>query len=145
MKELKTVLLVTIFFVMNACSKSPKKIDYGNDGCHFFKMTIVDKIHGSELLTDKGKVFKFDATECMLNYIEENKNLRIGSLLTNYYEFPAEFVTVQEATFLISEKLPSPMGANLTAFKSNAIAEEILTEKGGQLFTWETLKVHLKK
>ena len=145
MKELKIVLFVTIFFVMNSCSKSPKKIDYGNDGCHFCKMTIVDKIHGSELITDKGKVFKFDATECMINYIQENKDLSIGNLHSNYYEAPTEFVNVQEATFLISEKLPSPMGAYLTAFKTSESAEKVLTEKGGQLFTWETLKAHLKK
>ena len=46
--------------LLNGCSKGPKPIDYGNDGCHFCKMTIVDKIHGSELITEKGKVFKFD-------------------------------------------------------------------------------------
>jgi copper chaperone NosL len=31
-------------------------------------MTIVDKVHAAEIVTKKGKVCKFDATECMINY-----------------------------------------------------------------------------
>jgi copper chaperone NosL len=141
----KLSLVATTFLVLSACSKAPHKIDYGNDGCHFCKMTIVDKIHGSELISDTGKVFKFDATECMLSYVDENKELLIGSLLTNYYEDPTKFLSTQEATFLISEKLPSPMGANLTAFKTKESAEKVLTEKGGELYSWEALKVYLNQ
>lgn len=141
----KLSLVATTFLVLSGCSKAPQKIDYGNDGCHFCKMTIVDKIHGSELISDTGKVFKFDATECMLNYVDENKELLIGSLLTNYYEDPTQFLSAQEATFLISKKLPSPMGANLTAFKTKESAEKMLTEKGGELYSWEALKVYLNQ
>lgn len=142
---IRTSILLVVLLTISSCNTGPQSIDYGNDGCHFCKMTIVDKIHASELITDKGKVMKFDATECMLNFISENKELPIGSLLTNYYEAPTEFITAQEATFLISKNLPSPMGANLTAFKTKKSAEKILAEKGGKLYTWEELKTHLKK
>ena len=138
-------LMIFMLFMLSACSKGPQAIDYGNDGCHFCKMTVVDKIHGAELITDKGKVFKFDATECMLNYMGEHTELPIGSLLTNYYEEPTAFIPTQEATFLISEQLPSPMGANLTAFKTKESAEKVLSEKGGKLYTWEALKIHLNQ
>jgi copper chaperone NosL len=137
--------MVLAMFLINSCATGPQTIDYGNDGCHFCKMTIVEKIHGSELITDKGKVFKFDATECMLNYINDNKELPVSNLLTNYYEVPTEFIAVEEAVFLISEKLPSPMGANLTAFKTRVSAEKVQSEKGGNLYNWEELKIHLKK
>ncbi len=137
--------MVLVLFLINSCTIGPQTIDYGNDGCHFCKMTIVDKIHGSELITDKGKVFKFDATECMLNYISENKELLINSLLTNYYETPTALIPTKEATFLISENIPSPMGANLTAFQVKASAEKVQSKKGGDLYNWEELKMHLKK
>ncbi len=146
MKNLnKIVVGLLVFLMLNACNTNPQSIDYGNDGCHFCKMTIVDKIHGSELITEKGKVFKFDATECMLNYMAETKELQIGNLLTNYYEAPTELIKIQEATFLISENLPSPMGAYLTAFEKTENAEKIQSEKGGKLYNWEALKVHLNK
>ena len=108
-------------------------------------MTLVDKIHGSELVTDKGKVFKFDAVECMVNYLMDNSEMKTSLLLTNYYEEPTELISVFDATFLISENLPSPMRANLTAFKTAQKANEILLAKSGKLYTWEELKVHLKE
>ncbi|QHI36917.1 hypothetical protein IMCC3317_22870 [Kordia antarctica] len=146
MKHLNKIAVgILVFFMMNACNTSPKAIDYGNDGCHFCKMTIVDKIHGSELITDKGKVFKFDATECMLNYMAQTKDIQIGNILTNYYEAPTEFIKTEDATFLISENLPSPMGAYLTAFETRVAAERIQSEIGGKLYNWEALKMHLSK
>lgn len=146
MRTLYKICFVAIaFFFINSCSTGPKSLDYGNDGCHYCKMTIVDKIHGSELITDKGKVFKFDAIECMLNYISDNEELSARSFLTNYYELPTALIPTKEATFLISEKLPSPMGANLTAFKSKESAGKIQAEKGGKLYSWEALKTYLER
>lgn len=145
MKKTITVIVFTVAFLLFlSCNNGPKPIDYGNDGCHFCKMTIVDKIHGSELITDKGKVFKFDATECMLNYLNDDNDLQVETLLTNYYEAPTEFINVENATFLISENLPSPMGANLTAFKTQEAAEKVLSEKGGKLYDWSALKNKLQ-
>jgi copper chaperone NosL len=142
---IKSFGLVLGFMTIFSCNQSPKPIDYGNDGCHYCKMTIVDKIHGAELITDKGKVFKFDATECMLNYVADGNEVEVGSFLTNHYESPTALISATEATFLISENLPSPMGAYLTAFEDAAQAEKIQAEKGGELFNWEALKTRLMK
>jgi copper chaperone NosL len=141
----KLFFAVVSIQIFTSCNTGPKPIDYGNDGCHYCKMTIVDKIHGAELVTNTGKIFKFDATECVINYMADDKELETGAILTNYYESPTAFITTEEATFLISEKLPSPMGANLTAFKTKASAEEIRLEKGGTLYTWNDLKALLNK
>jgi|TARA_R110002110_G_scaffold85074_4_gene220949 copper chaperone NosL len=146
MKEfIKSFVLVLGFMTILSCNHSPKPIVYGNDGCHYCKMTIVDKIHGAELITVKGKVFKFDATECMLNYVADGNEGEVGSFLTNHYESPTVLISASEATFLISENLPSPMGAYLTAFEDTAQAEKIQAEKGGELYNWEALKTRLMK
>ena len=70
MKTLKHYSILLIALLVFSCNSSPQPIDYGNDGCHFCKMTIVDKVHAAEIVTKKGKVYKFDATECMVNFIE---------------------------------------------------------------------------
>ncbi|SHG55089.1 nitrous oxide reductase accessory protein NosL [Winogradskyella jejuensis] len=142
---IKFTISALILLLLSSCNTGPQTIDYGNDGCHFCKMTIVDKIHGAELINDKGKVYKFDATECMLNYTAENAALINTTLLTNYYEAPTEFINVEEATFLISKNLPSPMGANLTAFQNKEEAEKMKAEKGGKLYDFKSLKSHLGK
>jgi len=108
-------------------------------------MTIVDKVHAAEIVTNKGKVYKFDASECMINFLNEFEDFsEIELYLTNNYTEPEVLIDATKATFLISENIPSPMGAFLSAFKNKVEAEKMLAEKGGKLYTWDELLVHLK-
>jgi len=125
-----------------SCNVSPQAIDYGSDGCHFCKMTIVDKVHAAEIVTKKGKVYKFDATECMINFMNDFDASEIELYLSNNYTEPEQLIDAQKATFLISKNIPSPMGAYLSAFKNKADAEKMQSEKGGDLYSWEELLVH---
>ena len=144
MKNSVTIILIALLAVLTiSCNTGPQAIDYGNDGCHFCKMTIVDKIHGAEFITGKGKVYKFDATECMLNYAQDLQTTATGIYYTNHYGNPTELIPSSEATYLISKELPSPMGANLTAFKEKSTAEKIQSDLGGTLYTWKELKTYL--
>jgi len=137
MKTKSIVFLLALTFL--ACSISPKPIDYGADGCHFCSMTIVDKQHAAQYVTKKGKAYKFDASECMLNQLKAVEGTTIALFLVNDYSNPGELVNATEATFLISENIPSPMGANLSAFKSKEEAERVHTANGGELLTWAEL------
>jgi copper chaperone NosL len=123
---------------------SPKPIDYGNDGCHFCKMTIVDKVHAAEIVTNKGKVYKFDATECMVNFKENFDTSEIKFYLSNNYSEPEVLTDATKATFLISKNIPSPMGAFLSAFKNKEDAQKMQSEQSGTLYTWDELLLHLK-
>ncbi len=104
-------------------------------------MTIVDQQHAAELVTKKGKVFMFDAIECMLNY-EKEEGADFALRMVNVYETPKELIKAEDCHFLISKSLPSPMGAFLTAFKNEDAANKMQSEKGGKLFTWTTLQEH---
>lgn len=141
LKHYSTLALLLLFL---SCNVSPKPIEYGSDGCHFCKMTIVDKVHAAEVVTQKGKVYKFDATECMINFMEDFDTSEIKLYLSNNYTEPETLIDATKATFLISENIPSPMGAFLSAFKNKADAEKFQTEKGGNLYTWKTLLAKLK-
>ncbi len=136
--------LVYIFFSLAGCAPGPKPIAYGTDACHFCRMTIVDRQHAAELVTQKGKVFKFDAVECMVNSIEEIGVGNISQYLCNTNDVPGELVDATAASFLVSEALPSPMGANLTAFSTQGEANKAHEEYGGRLYTWEPLLSYLK-
>ncbi|GAA4241748.1 hypothetical protein GCM10022292_09380 [Winogradskyella damuponensis] len=107
-------------------------------------MTIVDKVHAAEIVTKKGKVYKFDATECMINFIKDFDTTEIQLYLSNNYTEPEVLIDATKATFLISEQIPSPMGAFLSAFKNKSDAEKFQADKGGQLYTWETLLAKFK-
>ncbi|NER18538.1 nitrous oxide reductase accessory protein NosL [Spongiivirga citrea] len=143
--KIKSTVSIVILITTISCSTQPKSIDYGSDSCHYCKMTIVDKIHAAELVTKKGKVFKFDAAECMVNHINEIDKNTIDKLLTNHHDTPEELIPVTSSTFLISQQLPSPMGAFLTAFDDRSSAEQVWKNVGGDLYSWEELQDHLKK
>jgi len=144
MQTLKHYSIFALLLLFLSCNVSPQPINYGSDGCDFCKMTIVDKVHAAEIVTKKGKVYKFDATECMINFMDEFDTSEIQLYLSNNYTEPEALIDATKATFLISENIPSPMGAFLSAFKNKVDAEKFQTEKGGELYTWETLLVKLK-
>lgn len=144
MQTLKHYYLVALMLLVFGCNVSPKAIDYGNDGCHFCKMTIVDKVHAAEIVTKKGKVYKFDATECMINFMNDFETSEIKLYLSNNFTEPEKLIDATKATFLISENIPSPMGAFLSAFKNKQDAIETQSKKDGTLYNWEELLVKLQ-
>ena len=141
LKHYSTLALLLLFL---SCNVSPKPIDYGSDGCHFCSMTIVDKVHAAEVVTKKGKVYKFDATECMINFMKEFDTAEIQHYLSNNYTEPEALIDATKATFLISKNIPSPMGEFLSAFMNKENAIKTQTEKGGTLYSWDELINHLK-
>ncbi len=145
MKTLKKITALVVLSAIFSCNVGPQSIDYGNDGCHFCKMTIVDKLHAAEIVTIKGKVYKFDATECMVNFLNEFDASEIKLFLSINYADPEALIDATQATFLISENVPSPMGAFLSAFKTKEDAKSIQENKSGDIYSWEELLVHIKQ
>jgi copper chaperone NosL len=145
MQRLKQFSFVALLLVFTSCNVGPEAINYGSDGCHFCKMTIVDKVHAAEIVTNKGKVYKFDASECMIHFMKEFDNAEIKLYLSNNYTEPEALIDATKATFLISKNIPSPMGAFLSAFKTENEAQKFQTEKGGTLYSWNQLLEHLKR
>ena len=129
-----------------SCTPSPKPIAYGSDACHYCKMTIVDQQHAAEAVTAKGKAFKFDAIECMVNYLEgqEGQSQDYAFLLAADYEKPGELIPAESSYYLISPAIPSPMGAYLSAFETQERAKAMQSAKEGEVFDWNGLRAHIK-
>ncbi|WP_372944822.1 nitrous oxide reductase accessory protein NosL [Muriicola sp.] len=137
-------LFFSILIFLTSCEIKPEPIQYGMDGCHFCSMTIVDRQHAAEFVTSKGKVFKFDAVECMMNQLNKEDISEIALFLVNDYVTPGELVSAQEATYLISENIPSPMGAYLSAFENKEDAERVREANTGILLDWKGLQEKYK-
>lgn len=137
--------ILIILLVFTACEVGPEPIRYGEEGCDYCKMTIVDKQHASELVTNKGKVYKFDAIECMINYKSDNTGKDFELELVNDYNNPGELIDATFATYLVSEQISSPMGANLSAFALDDSASRMQSNYGGKLFTWLEIQPYINK
>ena len=144
MKNHFILILLPLLTMLSACSVEPQPIEYGEDVCHYCKMTIVDRQHAAELVTDKGKVFKFDAIECMVPFLKENADTEFAHMLVSDFQEPGKMLDARTSTFLVSTAIPSPMGANLSAFANEALAKAIQQEKGGTLYSWQTIQLELK-
>lgn len=141
--NVKYGILVLVFTSLVACKIKPQPIDFGSDGCHFCSMTIVDRQHAAELVTQKGKVYKFDAVECLINYLKEVEQEDVGLVLVSDYSNPGELTDATTAVYLISEAIPSPMGAYLSAFAKEEDAIVAARKHTGQTYTWAEIKNHL--
>ena len=139
MSKVIQIAFIVILCLVTSCSIEAEQINYGQDACSFCKMTIVDQQHAAQYVTKKGKQYKFDAIECMVNEIAEKGNGDIGIYLIANYQEPGNMTEAQMATYLISDAIKSPMGANLSGFASNEQAKITRTEKGGEIYSWNEL------
>ena len=125
--------------LLSSCQVKVEDIRFGEDQCHFCKMVISDPKFGSELVTEKGKVYKFDAAECMVSYLKNASDIQqeYAFVTAVAYDTPHELHDVNELIFLISPEIPSPMGAFLSAYESEEVAYDKQKENGGSLYNWK--------
>lgn len=132
------ILLLTI-----SCKVEPEAIAYGKDQCSFCMMNIVDKTHAAQYVTKKGKQFKFDAVECLVNDLSNKNENDLAIILVANYSNPGEMINAKTASYLISPNIKSPMGANLSAVSNFENAKELQQKYAGEIYTWELLKKRL--
>ncbi|HPQ09622.1 MAG TPA: nitrous oxide reductase accessory protein NosL [Bacteroidia bacterium] len=133
------VVLILIIFFLSSCSNKPQPINFGNDECSYCKMTIVDKLHAAEYVSDKGKVYKYDTIECLIHDMKEKNFPPHSYLLVSDYSEDGKFIDAENAVYLVSKNIPSPMGAFLSAFSDKQKAEEIKKEKEGNIYLWKEI------
>ncbi len=142
-QRLFLLLILSSFLI--SCSVEPRDIDYGQDHCTLCDMTVVDKTHGAEYVTKKGKAYTFDSVECLVRKInQENNEEQLAFILVDDYNRPGVLINAKDAFYLISEKIKSPMGANLSAFASKEAAEKAKSQYGGKVYSWLKIKNELK-
>lgn len=139
LRQYKGVHLLVISLMLIGCSVEPVPIEYGLDACHFCKMNIVDKQYAAEFVTQKGKVYKFDAIECMVQELNTRDITSIGLFLVTDYQQPGVLTDAKQCSYLKSSSMPSPMGADLTAFSSEMMAQKTLGDNHGEVFNWDVL------
>ena len=136
MKYSIITLLLTIIII--SCNSNPEPINYGEDECEFCRMLITDKKYGAELVTTKGKIYKFDSIECLIEFsLVENT---IGDLTNNLFvtDFSnsKNLINAREAFYVKNDKVRSPMGLNVTAFKDKTLLNNFISENSGNQMSW---------
>ncbi len=114
------VVLLLLLPLLNSCNAAPEAITAGTDNCYFCKMTITEPKYASEIVTSKGKVFKFDDIHCMLSFTKANmidaaqvKDFYVSDFAGNH-----ALVKATESLLLQGTEIHGPMNGNVVAFSN---------------------------
>ena len=128
--------------LITGCTPKAEKIQVGKDACAECKMTVMDPKFGGEIVSKKGKVFKFDDAHCMAKFLGK-RGIELSDIhqtLFVNYDGGDEFVNVTQAEFVVSSSFKSPMGSNAAAFVNVAEAEKKSKAiPGSKVTNWATL------
>jgi copper chaperone NosL len=149
-KKLSVKMAVTsviVLFLFSGCKAQPEPFKYGTDECFMCKMAIVDEKFGSELVTKKGKVYKFDDIGCMVWQLETGSPAAkdLAHTVVINFEKKNDFLDVHKTFFVLSDEIRSPMNFRTAAFASRESAEKFLQGKKGEILNWEEIYKKFKK
>ncbi|HEY7785608.1 MAG TPA: nitrous oxide reductase accessory protein NosL [Pyrinomonadaceae bacterium] len=100
------------------------------DVCARCKMAISEKQYAAELIDVEGQAFKFDDISCMADFI---KSKRVSSVSAYFVmDFDArQWIKGEDAFFMRSTELKTPMNGGIIAFKDQERAEAASTTYHG--------------
>ena len=143
---MRTYILIIVAFFIISCNTEPQPLVPGKDECHFCKMPVADTKYGAEIITVKGKIYKFDDIICMINFLKSglNKNEKVKDVLAVNYFTNQKLMDVNESVFLKNANFRTPMNSGIAAFESPDQAKTFLNEIQSETLNWQQLQEKLK-
>lgn len=137
-------LMIPLFFIvgLSSCTVKPEAINIGKDDCCFCKMTISDNRFGGEIISKKGKIFKFDDGHCLLSFLQ-SKTLEPNEIADVYlvdFSGDHQLLKADNAFIFKSDLLRSPMDGNIAAFANEDSMKKLMQQYSGNKLSWSQLK-----
>ena len=139
---LPVMAIVFPITVLIGCSTLPQPLRIGHDICDFCKMTISDHRFGAEVITKKGKIYKFDDEKCIIGFLNTQKVAQenVSGIYFVDFSIHDKLVKVDEAYFLQCPALKSPMGGNIAAFSNEDSLAKTFQQINGNKISWEEMQ-----
>ena len=135
---LNIFVLIGLFSLVGCGHHHPVAFQAGDFQCEFCKMGIVDMRYKSEVISPKGKIFRFDSIECLLRWKQRHPQEVASAWVSDFFH-PEQWLLLEKAYYLKSEKLSSPMGAFLSAYASPKDLQTAQKQFGGNAITFQSL------
>ncbi|HEX3025587.1 MAG TPA: nitrous oxide reductase accessory protein NosL [Chitinophagaceae bacterium] len=139
--NLKLMMPLFLMIALSSCTVKPEAINIGKDNCYFCKMAISDNRFGGEIISKKGKIFKFDDGHCLLSFLQ-SKTLEQNQIADVYlvdFSGDHQLLKADKSFILKSDSLRSPMNGNIAAFASEDSMKKIVKQYSGDELTWNQL------
>ncbi len=103
-------------------------------------MTIVDQRFAAELVTRTGKVFAFDDAGCLATFTAGGsvEPAQVHSAWVTDFRLPGTLIPAQDAIFLRTDSIRTPMSSNLLAVPRSA-GDSLQAALGGTLLDWSQI------
>lgn len=152
---LKSLLGLPLGFgVLQPAFAAPRPLRVGIETCPYCNMTILDARYAAQMVTTTGKVHNYDDAGCLLDHLlgyggpkVTPKELYVADFAASERK-EARFIPVNQAYFLYSERIRTPMGTGLLAFASVGALEAYLKERpqhAGEKLRWNDLLARGRK
>jgi len=141
-KKFSTVApLLALPFLLNSCSVKPEAIVPGTDNCYFCKMTITDAKYGAEIVTKKGKLYKFDDLHCLMAFTKAKMidEALVKDIYVSDFTGDHSLVKSTESFLLQGGDIHGPMNGNVIAFKNKDSLKKVATQLNGNEINWNDL------
>ena len=145
-KNVAALLAIPLAVLLTSCSTDPVPLEYGKDMCYTCKMKLMDNKFGAELVTQKGKVYKFDDINCMLNYYnahEEEHGSYAHKLVIDFTR-PGTFIEAANSHYLKADEIKSPMASQVAAFEDYNLMKENKEKWNGIYLSWGEVVTEFK-
>jgi len=131
---------------VSSCSVKAEPFQYGEDICDDCKMTIMDPHFGAEIVTSKGRLYKFDDAHCLVHFLNSGRIKKEDIAQTVFVDFDQKdkFTEAAATSFVVSPQLKSPMNSNAAGFMDLSTAQKKASETGGEIKSWAQLQEYLK-
>jgi len=137
----KTAVVMISLICLNSCTTGPYALKIGKDNCSFCKMTISDNRYGGEIISRKGKAYKFDDSHCLLSFMQ-SKAIEKKDISGVYFtDFGGEhkLIKADKAFLLESADFKGPMNGNMVAFSNEDTMKKLAFQYKGAVVTWKQL------
>ena len=140
-KVVSAATALIFLIAITSCNKGSEPLKVGIDNCHFCKMTISDVRFGAEVITKKGKIYKFDDTHCILNFLKTKEvgQANIKNIYFTNYSGNHQLINANTSFLLKADELRSPMGGNIAAFDNKDSLLTIQKHFSGSTVAWNDL------
>mgnify|MGYP003607980446 FL=1 len=129
------ILLLSVSCVTNEA----EPIKLNSDACEFCKMKISDGKFGAELITNKGRIYKFDDMHCMISYHKENLTTNIQSFYIHDFSQNNILIPAETAFYVKGGEINSPMRGNIIAVKTEEEANKVIEKYKANPTSWSEI------
>lgn len=136
-------LVLTLLLLAGACTvPGPRPVVLGSESCAHCHMTVADDRFIAQLVTSTGKVLIYDDPGCLATALRDGvvAGDRVRSLWVTDYLDPATLLDAEEAWFIQSDAVHTPMASGLVAVTSRTQADSVAAVLRGTVLRWDAVR-----